>query len=86
MTTQPFTLEDLMDILEQKAGLPADGRTSDASLQFTDIGLDSLAFLSVQATLESKYGFELPDEGLQHRPFADIIAAVNKRLQEVNAA
>ncbi|HKS49982.1 MAG TPA: acyl carrier protein [Amycolatopsis sp.] len=86
MSTQPFRLEDLMDILEHKAGLPMPDRTSDANLTFTDIGLDSLAFLAVQATLETRYGFELPDEGLQHRPFTDIIAAVNARLQEVDVA
>jgi minimal PKS acyl carrier protein len=85
MSTQPFSLEDLMDILEDKAGLPEVNRTADASLKFTDIGLDSLAFLAVQATLETRYGFELPDEGLQHRPFSDIIAAVNRRLGEVDA-
>jgi minimal PKS acyl carrier protein len=84
MTTQQFGLEDLMDILEAKAGLPASSRTTDVSLTFSDIGLDSLAFLAVQATLETRYGFELPDEGLQHRPFSDIIAAVTRRLQEVN--
>lgn len=85
MSIQPFSLEDLMDILEDKAGLPEVNRTADASLKFTDIGLDSLAFLAVQATLETRYGFELPDEGLQHRPFADIISAVNRRLGEVGA-
>jgi minimal PKS acyl carrier protein len=84
MTTQQFGLGDLMDILEDKAGLPASNRTTDVSLTFSDIGLDSLAFLAVQATLETRYGFELPDEGLQHRPFSDIIAAVTRRLQEVN--
>lgn len=86
MKTAPFGIEDLMDILEQKAGLPASNRTADTSTRFTDIGLDSLAFLSVQATLETEYGFELPDEGLQHRPFADILAAVNERLQQADVA
>lgn len=86
MSTQQFRIEDLMDILAEKAGLPDSNRTVDTSVKFTDIGLDSLAFLSVQATLETKYGFELTDEGLQHRPFADIIAAVNRRLQEVDVA
>jgi acyl carrier protein len=86
MKTAPFTLEDLMDILEQKAGLPAANRTVDASTRFSDIGLDSLAFLSVQATLETRYGFELTDEGMQHRPFSDILAAVNERLAELDVA
>jgi acetyl-CoA carboxylase biotin carboxylase subunit/minimal PKS acyl carrier protein len=86
MSTQPFRLEDLMDILEHKAGLPESDRTADTSLTFTDIGLDSLAFLVVQATLESRYGFELPDEGMQHRGFSDIVAAINERLVEVDVA
>lgn len=86
MSTEPFRLGDLMDILEHKAGLPASDRTTDASRTFTEIGLDSLAFLAVQATLETRYGFELPDMGLQHGPFSDILAAVNERLSKVGAA
>jgi minimal PKS acyl carrier protein len=86
MITEPFRLEDLMDILEHKAGLSVSERTADASLTFTEIGLDSLAFLAVQAALEARYGFELPDEGLQDRPFSDIIAAVNEQLEEEDVA
>ncbi|AHH97478.1 hypothetical protein GCM10010174_06920 [Kutzneria viridogrisea] len=86
MSAQPFHLEDLMDILEDKAGLPAADRTTDASLTLEAAGLDSLAFLAVQAALETRYGFELPDEGLQHAPFADLVAAVNERLDQVNVA
>lgn len=83
MSTQPFSIEDLMDILEDKAGLPASDRTTDASLTFTEIGLDSLAFLALQATLESRYGFELQDESLQNGTFREIVAAVNERLEKV---
>jgi minimal PKS acyl carrier protein len=86
MSTQPFRIKDLMDILEHKAGLPARDRTADASLTLDAIGLDSLAFLAVQATLETRYGFELPDEGMRHGPFADIIAAVNEQIGEGNVA
>ncbi|WAL63438.1 acyl carrier protein [Amycolatopsis cynarae] len=85
MSTQPFRLEDLMDILEDKAGLPASDRTADASLTFTEIGLDSLAFLALQATLESRYGFELQDESLQNATFREIVDAVNERLEKVKA-
>ena len=84
MGAQPFRLKDLMDILEHKAGLPAADRVTDDRLTLAAIGLDSLAVLTVQATLETRYGFELPDEGMRHRPFADVVAAVNERIEAVN--
>ncbi|MBB5896209.1 acyl carrier protein [Kutzneria kofuensis] len=84
MSAQPFRLENLMDILEHKAGLPAADRVTDERLTLAAIGLDSLAFLTLQSVLEARYGFELPDEAMRHRPFADIIAAVNERLEAAN--
>ncbi|WP_432564341.1 acyl carrier protein [Kineococcus sp. SYSU DK003] len=58
MTVQnsTFTLEDLMDLLVAKVGLPASARTDDPDAMFTDLGLDSLAFLQLQTELQQTYG------------------------------
>ncbi|MEV4538586.1 acyl carrier protein [Asanoa sp. NPDC049518] len=75
-----FTIDDLMQLLVSKVGLPSDMRTQDPSKTFGDLGLDSLAFLQLQSELQDAYGFELPDD----RPLAfsvgDMTAAINERL------
>ncbi|WP_432482225.1 acyl carrier protein [Kineococcus esterisolvens] len=64
MTVQntTFGIEDLMDLLVAKVGLPASARTSDPDAMFTDLGLDSLAFLQLQTELQQAYGLPV-DEG-----------------------
>ena len=52
MPDTPFTLSDLMSLLTEKAGLPATSHTTDPDAHFADIGLDSLAFLSMQTELQ----------------------------------
>jgi len=75
-----FTIDDLMQLLVTKVGLPTEMRTDDPQKTFSDLGLDSLAFLQLQSELQAMYGFELPDD----RPLAfsvgDITAAINTRL------
>ncbi|SNT54715.1 acetyl-CoA carboxylase, biotin carboxylase subunit/minimal PKS acyl carrier protein [Asanoa hainanensis] len=75
-----FTIDDLMQLLVSKVGLPSDMRTQDPGKTFGDLGLDSLAFLQLQSELQEAYGFELPDD----RPLAfsvgDMTAAINERL------
>ena len=78
MPDQPFTLTDLMDLLTEKAGLPASAHTSDPDARFEDIGLDSLAFLSMQTELQDRFGTEMPDDSPGHYTFGEIVAAVNE--------
>ncbi|MGY1619791.1 acetyl-CoA carboxylase biotin carboxylase subunit [Geodermatophilus sp. SYSU D00691] len=71
-----FTLDDLMDLLTQKAGLPPADRTDDPDARFEDIGLDSLAFLSMQTELHDRYGVEMPDDSPGRYTFGEIVATV----------
>ena len=56
-----FTMEDLMDVLVSKAGLPRDATTTDPAATFADIDLDSLAYLQLGAEIAGRFGFELDD-------------------------
>jgi acyl carrier protein len=62
MQTQTFSIDDLMTLLVTKADLPPEARTDDPAATIDDLGLDSLAFLQLQAELQDRYGFELPDD------------------------
>jgi minimal PKS acyl carrier protein len=86
MSTQRFSISDLMDVLVRLAGLPQEARSGDANHTFSDVGLDSLAFLQLQAELQGRYGFELPDDRPQAYTFGDIVALVNERLAERSVA
>jgi acyl carrier protein len=75
-----FTIDDLMDVLVQQAGLPAAARTGDPAKGFADVGLDSLAFLQLQTELADRYGFEMPTDRVQDYTFGDIVTHVSSRL------
>ncbi|WP_197058351.1 acyl carrier protein [Modestobacter caceresii] len=77
MTKAPFTLDDLMDLLSEKAGLPPESRTTDPDAHFSDIGLDSLAFLSMQTELHDRFGTEMPDDDAERYTLGDIVATVS---------
>ena len=51
-----------MSLLSAKAGLPASAHTTDPDARFADIGLDSLAFLSMQTELHDRFDTEMPDD------------------------
>ncbi|GIF71647.1 hypothetical protein Asi02nite_11650 [Asanoa siamensis] len=76
-----YSIDDLMQLLVTKVGLPSDMRTADPDKTFGDLGLDSLAFLQLQSELQAMYGFELPDD----RPLAftvgEMTTAINERLE-----
>jgi acyl carrier protein len=76
-----FTLEDLMNLLTAKAGLPASAHTTDPDARFDDIGLDSLAFLSMQTELHDRFGTEMPDDSPGRYTFGDIVDTVNESVQ-----
>jgi acyl carrier protein len=86
MAAQQFTIDDLMDLLVEKVGLPAAERRNDPAATFPDLGLDSLAFMELQAQLDSRYGVELPDDRAQSYTMSEITASVNDHLAKQGAA
>lgn len=60
----PFTIDDLVRILRESAGVdeaaPLDGAALDAS--FEDLGYDSLALLETSSRIKREFGVELLDE------------------------
>jgi acyl carrier protein len=80
MPTENFSIDDLMTLLVSKAGLPAQARTENPHWTFADIGLDSLAFLQLQAELQTKYGVELPSEKPLAYTFGQIVSHVNESI------
>ena len=77
MSDTSFTLEDLMDLLSAKAGLPPESRTTDPDARFSDIGLDSLAFLSMQTELHDRFGTQMPEDNPDEYPLGEIVEAVS---------
>jgi minimal PKS acyl carrier protein len=71
-----FSVDDLMDLLVRKVGLPEEQRTDRTDVLFTDLGLDSLAFLELQSQLSRAYGVELPDDRAHVYTTGDIVAEV----------
>ena len=80
MPTEKFSIDDLMTLLVAKAGLPPQARTDNPQWTFADIGLDSLAFLQLQAELQSLYRVELPTDRPQSYTFGQIVSHVNESL------
>jgi acyl carrier protein len=76
-----FTLADLMDLLSEKAGLPRSAHTTDPHARFEDIGLDSLAFLSMQTELHDRYGTEMPDDSPGRYTLGEIVTTVSSSAQ-----
>ena len=76
MPDPTFTVDDLMDLLVRRVGLPAQQRTDRTDLLFTDLGLDSLAFLELQTALSRTYGVQLPDDRAHSYTTGDIVTAV----------
>ena len=77
MSDSPFTIDDLMDLLQEKAGLPSESRTTDPEAHFCDIGLDSLAFLSMQTELHDRFGTEMPDDSPDDYTLGQIVATIS---------
>ena len=80
MSATVFDSEDLMDLLCKKVGLPAERRSDDHSVYFIDLGLDSLAFLQLQAELERQYGVQMPDDSAHLYTVGDIVDTVAQHL------
>ena len=86
MPDTPFTLSDLMTLLSEKAGLPASAHTTDPNAHFADIGLDSLAFLSMQTELQDRYGTEMPDDSPDHYTLGEIVDTVDAAQRSAGMA
>lgn len=75
-----FTISDLMTLLTKRAGLPVSAQTDDPSARFSDVDLDSLAFLEMQTALADNYGVEVPDDQTEHYTFGEIVDLVQSQL------
>jgi acyl carrier protein len=82
MPDTTFTLEDLMDLLSEKAGLPPESRTTDPDAHFSDIGLDSLAFLSMQTELHDRFDTEMPEDNPELYTLGEIVETVSAALSQ----
>ena len=81
--TQEFTFDNLKDILVNRIGLDESAVTNDPNLAFTDMGLDSLAFVEIQLAVQQQYGFTIPDEDAHEiTTVGQAIDYTNRRLTE----
>lgn len=80
-----FDISDLMNLLTRTVGLPARMHTAEPDVSFTELDLDSLAFLQMQIELSDVYGVELPDDRAQAYTLGEIVATVQRGL-DVRAA
>lgn len=76
-----FTINELMEILVVKAGLPRSAVTDDPNVTLSDVDLDSLAQLQVKAEIEDRYGVELDEENTD-TTFGELVTLVNEGLSE----
>jgi aromatase len=72
-----WTAEGLLDFLVTRAGLPQADRPGSLDVTFADIGLDSLAYLQLQAEVQGLFGVELPAEPPPEFTLGQILTAVN---------
>lgn len=82
---QTFAFEDLKDILVNRVGLAEDAVIDDPKATFEDMGLDSLAFVEIQLTVQQDYGFTIPEDDVDDiTTVGDAIDYVNRRLAETS--
>ncbi len=74
--------DEMLDVLVEQAGLPTADRPADLGVTFEDIGLDSLAYIQLQAAVHEKFGIEIPDDFPKDDSLAEILATVNAHLSE----
>ncbi|CAI7980869.1 MULTISPECIES: acyl carrier protein [Parafrankia] len=81
-----WTADELLDFLVEQAGLPPEDRPTELGVTFTDIGLDSLAYLQLQAEVQERFGVDLPNEAPEGYTLADILTTVNSALLQSEVA
>ena len=81
--SQEFTFDNLKEILVNRIGLDESAVTNDPNLAFTDMGLDSLAFVEIQLAVQQQFGFTIPDEDAHEiTTVGQAIDYTNRRLRE----
>jgi minimal PKS acyl carrier protein len=70
----------LFEFLVTQTGLPEDDLPTSLDVTFSDIGLDSLAYLQLQSEVTATAGVELPADPPPGYTLADILDAVNLAL------
>jgi acyl carrier protein len=67
----------------ERVGVAEKDVVNDPNTTFSDLGLDSLAFVEIQLAVQQEYGFSISDEDAQSIvTFQDAIDYTNRRLQE----
>lgn len=80
MTTTGWGEREMLDILVEQAGLPPEERPTDLDVTFGQLGLDSLAYIQLQAAVHGSFGIELPDEFPAEATLAAILADIQRRI------
>jgi acyl carrier protein len=75
MAVPVFAMDDLMEILVERAGLPREAVTGDERATLETVGLDSLALLQLKAGIEDRYGVEIDER--PDATFGEVLALVN---------
>ncbi|WP_280270071.1 acyl carrier protein [Nocardia wallacei] len=77
--------DDISDFLRSHYDIDLDRVPADATM--SDIGVDSLAVLSVADLIESKYGISLDDERIASvRTFSDLMDLIRVKAEEARAS
>lgn len=83
---QKWTAEELVTFLVDSAGLPPEDAPTGLGVTFTEIGLDSLAYLQLQSEVQERFGLELPADPPEDFTLAEILATVNGALSQREVA
>jgi len=72
-----FNLQELIDLLVAETGMAHESGLASSESKLADFGLDSLAFLQLQAVVDDRFGTELPDD-LVDASLGQILASINE--------
>ena len=61
MNHEPFTQDDIREILVERIGFLEAEVPDDLDTTFTELGMDSLAIVEMQLTLQQDYGVTIPE-------------------------
>lgn len=78
MYRDPFTHDDIRQILVERIGFTEAEVPDDLDTTFTEIGMDSLAIVELQLTLQQDYGVTIPDED------AHVMTTLREAIDYVN--